>query len=143
MSIRLRVAAVLAITAALCLAGLSRTWVPPARADAASSGQIVRAATCHAALSSGSAYVSRTTAQLAHRWYVTSVVLSSTGDPYALVVDRVMGYDANGNVMRRARGITGVVAGTRSWSFHSRTPDLAAHIAGVDQDTGAIVRVNC
>lgn len=99
--------------------------------------QVTSSGTCSVPLSHGAAVLNRTTARMGSGRYLTSVVLTATGDPFTLVVDR--GTATN----RLARGAAGSVSATRSWTFSSRHGDARAHVAVVDTRTGAYGKTGC
>lgn len=123
----------------------SRTWVD---GPATTAAQLTSYgfAPCTAPLSRGRAVVTRSTGRVSDgaARYWTSITLTSTGDPFLLVVNRGVGQDPISRVIvRAARGITGTVGAgqTRSWGFHSRDGHVVASVAGVDQATGRIFNI--
>lgn len=119
---------------------------PPAHAATAAPAMF-GSGPCSAPLTYGQAVVIRTTGRVnvsEERRYYTSVILRSTGDQYRLVVDRGVGRDPISGIVNRVQhGATGSVNAPVSWGFYSRTGSVAAHVAGVDENTGRIFQVSC
>jgi hypothetical protein len=139
------VGAVIALCALITAAGA--VGIGPAaapKAHASEIGSIVSARSCSAPLSYGRATVTRTTGKIGNRRYWTSIHLGTTGNRYKLVTDRFHGLGTKGTIIRRARGVTGIVTyAGRSWGGHSRTPNIVAIVNGVDQVTGRIIQIAC
>jgi hypothetical protein len=143
------VGALIAASIAALLMALGVIGVGPAaapKAHAATQTASMSGNTCRIQLTTGHAWIVRSTGYVGGGRYWTTSTFGTTGDTYVLVTNRIVGLGTKGGMISRARGITGRVTkagGSRTWGAHTRTPNVVAVLAVVDLRTGRYGTVTC
>jgi hypothetical protein len=146
MTQRVTLAALIAVSIGALIVALGVVGVGPAaapKAHAAEQTAALSGGTCRIPLTRGHAWIVRSTGYVGAGRYWTSSTFGTTGDPYVLVTDRIVGLGTRGGMIARARGLAGRVEHTRSWGAHTRTPNVVAVLAVVDLRTGRYGAVTC